>query len=321
MPLPYYVQTFVVGLAITLILYFHAGRRGPYASAAQNVFRLLILSNMALLLLEMLLILFTGVDTAFARITLPIAVLLFYLINPVPEALWVFLLDAVTHGERRPTKRQLWITLLPAAFNAALCIASLFTGWLYTISPQNVYGRGPYFFLMPFSCYAYLAYYIVFALLKRHLVLKREYATLLCAALPPILAGILQSLFFGLSVVWISLSFSLLIYHMNLQSSQVYTDHLTGLSNRRKFDELLLKLPEKRKLMGGMMIDVDGFKQINDVHGHLMGDQVLETVGTLLRRSLRRSDFVARIGGDEFAVLADVENQTQLAGAVERIEK
>jgi diguanylate cyclase (GGDEF)-like protein len=85
------------------------------------------------------------------------------------------------------------------------------------------------------------------------------------------------------------------------------TDELTGLLNRRGFlAQLDRALASARR--GGphgvlMICDLDGFKQINDRHGHLAGDEVLCQVGGLLARHVRRSDTVARLGGDEFAIL------------------
>jgi len=85
------------------------------------------------------------------------------------------------------------------------------------------------------------------------------------------------------------------------------TDELTGLANRRGFDLHLRKAlaQARRNGVGGilLMIDLDGFKAINDRHGHAAGDALLQTVGELLRTDVRETDTVARLGGDEFAVL------------------
>ncbi|MDB5408860.1 MAG: putative diguanylate cyclase domain [Rhodospirillales bacterium] len=85
------------------------------------------------------------------------------------------------------------------------------------------------------------------------------------------------------------------------------TDELTGLLNRRGFlSHLDRALAAARR--GGphgvlMVTDLDGFKSINDRHGHLVGDQVLCQVGSLLASHVRRADIVARLGGDEFSIL------------------
>jgi len=79
------------------------------------------------------------------------------------------------------------------------------------------------------------------------------------------------------------------------------TDSLTGLSNRAAFEEALADA-EPRNL-GLLMIDLDGFKPINDTYGHAGGDRALVEVAQRLRQAVRASDLVARLGGDEFVVL------------------
>jgi diguanylate cyclase (GGDEF)-like protein len=98
------------------------------------------------------------------------------------------------------------------------------------------------------------------------------------------------------------------------------TDALTGLPNRRGLDTALsdaLTHADSGRLLAIFMIDLDGFKAVNDQHGHAVGDQLLVEVGRRLVRELRRSDTVARLGGDEFVVVAealDNEAQAELIG-------
>lgn len=85
------------------------------------------------------------------------------------------------------------------------------------------------------------------------------------------------------------------------------TDELTGVMNRRGFRMQLSKALAQIARQDGhglvLMIDLDGFKGINDTHGHAAGDAVLQMVGGLLGSDVRASDTVGRLGGDEFAVL------------------
>ena len=87
-------------------------------------------------------------------------------------------------------------------------------------------------------------------------------------------------------------------------------DALTGLFNRRRFEEELDRhiAHGRRYGMTGalLLLDLDDFKRVNDTHGHGMGDSVLTAVAMVLRRRLRESDVLARFGGDEFAVLMPV---------------
>ena len=101
-------------------------------------------------------------------------------------------------------------------------------------------------------------------------------------------------------------------------------DKLTGLPNRRLFFERLerrvLECERDNKKFALLFIDLDGFKDINDSHGHKIGDEVLTIVGTRLLDSVRRSDTVARMGGDEYTVIIrNVENGKVVDMLVEKI--
>ena len=86
-----------------------------------------------------------------------------------------------------------------------------------------------------------------------------------------------------------------------------YHDALTGLANRKQFYERLSQsidwAHKNNQLVGLMFLDLDGFKQVNDTLGHDTGDQLLRVVAQRLTSSLRSSDIVSRLGGDEFTVI------------------
>jgi diguanylate cyclase (GGDEF)-like protein len=99
-------------------------------------------------------------------------------------------------------------------------------------------------------------------------------------------------------------------------ASQAATDSLTGLGNRRGFDEELALEWRRCERIGGslalILIDIDDFKQVNDTHGHQVGDAVLKAMGGALGGRIRQLDFAARYGGEEFAILLP---ETELDGA------
>jgi len=81
------------------------------------------------------------------------------------------------------------------------------------------------------------------------------------------------------------------------------TDPLTGLSNRRAFQVTVQAQLDRSEVLTMVYLDVDGFKAVNDAHGHTAGDALLIQVARELHQSVRERDFVARLGGDEFALL------------------
>ena len=103
-------------------------------------------------------------------------------------------------------------------------------------------------------------------------------------------------------------------------ASLAYSDPLTGLANRVSLAPALEQAIERARRHGnrlaGVVIDLDGFKQINDRYGHAAGDAFLVEVAQRLRRSVRASDLVARLGGDEFFVVLE---EVQDTPAVERV--
>ncbi len=104
---------------------------------------------------------------------------------------------------------------------------------------------------------------------------------------------------------------------------QAMRDALTGLFNRRAFDEIAFReisgASRNRQAISVIMLDIDHFKQVNDEFGHAAGDAVLCAAAATLRRSLRDEDFLCRWGGDEFCALLPRARGDQAESAVRRI--
>lgn len=103
------------------------------------------------------------------------------------------------------------------------------------------------------------------------------------------------------------------------------TDALTSLANRHamedSFPQLIAQCTEKGKPVSLMMIDVDNFKQFNDMFGHIAGDRALSAVSKVLRAQFRPRDLLVRYGGDEFAILLPDVDKEQAVTIGERVRQ
>ncbi|MEM5493926.1 GGDEF domain-containing protein [Hoeflea sp. AS16] len=117
---------------------------------------------------------------------------------------------------------------------------------------------------------------------------------------------------------------SLSVRSLSLEHAAV-TDGLTGMYNRRYFDEALAEYLEAfgqiKKPIGMVILDLDHFKKVNDTHGHDVGDEVLRQVAECLKIFTRYHDVLARLGGEEFAILSPNITESQLYSLSDRIRQ
>jgi diguanylate cyclase (GGDEF)-like protein len=107
----------------------------------------------------------------------------------------------------------------------------------------------------------------------------------------------------------------------NTYKDLAYTDTLSGLPNRRAFEDRAARLRDfsDAKPVAVLMIDLDGFKPVNDSEGHEAGDRILALIARTIAGGLREGDFVARFGGDEFAALLPHSNLGEAEALAERL--
>ena len=102
------------------------------------------------------------------------------------------------------------------------------------------------------------------------------------------------------------------------------TDDLTGIANKRAFNEAvsaeIRRSARYKHTLTVAFLDVDDFKQVNDQHGHDVGDSVLKTISGSIRAGLRSADIVARLGGDEFGILLPETGKEAAEAALKKIQ-
>ncbi len=318
----YYTQSFAIGLAILAIVYLNFRIICDKRQYSHVVFLFMMLSVAINLAVEYAFYMLNGKPGPVAGAALKASLLLLFPLEPAPVALWVAYLYGVANKNARPTRAQKWMIAPPGLVNLGATILSISGGYLFRVTEGNTYVRGPLYFLTPAMCYAYLFYYLHYAYRMREAMLRREHVWIFMAMLPMAVAGFAQVMFAGIYITWLAAAFSVLILYCGILVNQANSDHLTGLANRRRFDnQLKAVLDSDDTKTALLLIDIDNFKSINDLNGHVMGDRALEAVGSALRHSARKRDLVARIGGDEFAMLAEVKDPGDMQRIAERVRE
>ena len=137
----------------------------------------------------------------------------------------------------------------------------------------------------------------------------------------PVIAGcLIQLVFYGISLIWVSLAVGLTAIYMSLQNEFSYLDTLTGLYNRAFLDYILEQYSrDVGSRMGGIMIDVDRFKKLNDTFGHSVGDEALIDTARVITLSKPDKAVAVRFAGDEFILILKGTSEEALKRVVENI--
>ena len=205
---------------------------------------------------------------------------------------------------------------MPMCIIVLLSLSSSFSGWLFYYNAEGKYVHGPLYGIQLILDIFYLAFASVHAVIasKRTKIAakKKEYFTLITFLFCPFAAGVIDVMIPDLPILETAMLFAIFIVFSNLQESQIYSDALTGLNNRRLADEWLLnRLPSVSALrpLYFFITDINSFKHINDTYGHLEGDNAIKTVAETFQDIGRLyHSFIARWGGDEFIIIAEAQH-------------
>ncbi len=243
-----------------------------------------------------------------------------FIANPVFALSWCMFTDLKLYDSISRIKRIYRIAVIPAAILVLMVVINLFVPIIYYFDENNFYHRLPLSYVFYFVEAMYFTFsYIT---LKRYEMRynKVRFFPIFLMMGPIALGCILQALFYGISLIWVSVAVGLTAIYMSLQNEFSYLDTLTGLFNRAYLDYILeTRAKDKNSQMGGIMIDVDYFKAINDNFGHSAGDEALIDVARVIRLGKNDDAIAIRFAGDEFIVLASKSTKESLQKMIRNI--
>jgi len=225
---------------------------------------------------------------------------------------WFFYTCVIRDAKFMYRRGRSLLCLLPFAALTVLLTLSCFTdGCIFYLDAADAYRRGPLYILQPILSYGYVLAAAVTSFItvlrKRHSAHRKEYLTLLVCTVLATFCGAVEYFVPSVPVLSAGAALALLYIYLDSLVPMISLDPLTGIPNRR---DLLVHLSDEAKYLRHgdrlhfLFIDVDAFKQINDIYGHGEGDRILRQLASGLKAfCLRRKCYCARYGGDELAVV------------------
>jgi diguanylate cyclase (GGDEF)-like protein len=314
----------IISFIILFFIYTNAYRRSDKAFTSNKLFISLVAANMLMIVIDILGWAFNGLPGPANQFLNEWSNVLLYICTPVVASLWVLYIHYQVYQDDRKLEKTKRVLIGLIVLNAALSIASVYTGWYFTFDAGNVYRRAGLFFIHAVYNYALLVYSFCFIMAKRKMIDKRHFYSLLLFFAPPLAGMLAQTFYYGVSYIWSGMMLSMLIIYFNIQDRGLNTDYLTGAYNRRQLDGYLkarIRNSTEGNSFSAILFDLDEFKQINDRFGHDAGDEALKDAVGIIRGSLRQDDIIARIGGDEFIAVIDLDNRSYLTETVKRIKE
>ena len=237
--------------------------------------------------------------------------ILCYVLSGAMGFTWLYYTALKMNRLGRMRKGAWALIAIPCILLAVISLLTPWTHWLFDLDASNTYQRGALFVIqivIPFGYILAAAIWSLHQAGKERLRQQRmEYLYLSSFIIFPLIGGVLQLAIYGVSLAWPCTALSLMLVYVSMQNQKISLDALTGLNNRGQFDKHLYTCFERADdgpPFALFMLDIDEFKKINDAFGHTAGDAALIDAAAILKRSLAGTNaFLARYGGDEFAVV------------------
>ena len=291
-----------VGICLLLILMF---TKGWYMPTRKNESRLLFFMMTAAVFncaADMFTSIFDGTKGTGIRAMLMILDTYLFLFNLIVGIGIIHLI--VSHiGKQIPKLQYLFFGLI-SIIEIGLLIMNFFTPIVFSLVGNNIYHRDDLYIIFIIAGFFLIIYGYTYYFVSKLRNPSLGYFPVWQFLMPILLAVIVQSKIYGITLQPVSFAVSFAGLVTCLQNESIYVDKLTGVNNRYELENIRKRLihrkPEK---MAALMLDLNGFKAINDNFSHEEGDQALIAFADILVKTIKTEGKVIRFAGDEFVIL------------------
>lgn len=236
---------------------------------------------------------------------------------------WCLFVEYHIHRNFKRIKKKSRILAVPLIIATILIFINLLgTGIIFDISKENVYTRGPMNFILYIFVFVYYIESIYTVQKAKNDSILVEFFPIYFFIIPCMIGTMIQGFFFGISTIWLCVAIAFILVYIEIQISISFIDDLSGLYNRKYMNHYLNKLQNnKAKHVYGFLMDINDFKTINDIYGHLKGDQAIIQFGKILQHSIDKDSVAIRMGGDEFVIFAILKSNEEALALKKHIEQ
>ncbi len=219
--------------------------------------------------------------------------------------------------------RAMYVTVwVLTGLETMILIINLFIPVAFYVDENNVYSRGPFYFVYIVVAFYLLVYALALYLTARLRDASLRYFPVWEFVIPIVLGVTLQTLFYGISAQPVSFAVAFCSIVICLQKEYLYVDKLTGVYNRYELDKIVRHyVRHRKKKFAAFMLDMNGFKAINDDYSHNEGDDALRNMANILVGVIGTDGNVIRYAGDEFVIIMDVLDDDTIGEYSSRISE
>jgi diguanylate cyclase (GGDEF)-like protein len=312
----WHYETEILAALLFVVIFLDAHHRLNRGERRDWVFLITLISGFAFSLIDILdsiIVLWTTIPWVLFTIRT-----LYFFASTIPALMYFLYLCSIAYSEQNQ-KYNLWVLfgVVVTAISLVALFINIGTHHIFYFEDDGTYVRGPLFFLSYLISGIYFVLYVLLLIFSiRKMADKRLLAVLCLIPLLACLGLILQTFVPGWLMLGPCYAIAFLVAYLFVQTqeaNQVYgrlskdasTDPLTGLGNRLAYENVLVPAMETPVVeeCALILLDIDGLKKINDIYGHPKGDEALQRVAKVLKEEAKGAQVIARIGGDEFALV------------------
>ncbi|WP_051656606.1 GGDEF domain-containing protein [Butyrivibrio sp. AE3004] len=293
----------IVGFLLMTVLLFSRGWRIQTKNSESHIILVMILADICGCFVDPIAFYSDGKPGKLYYFLVLFSNTILFALNVILGPAYITLI--VRHIHEKLSQKQLLIIKALCSCEVIILIINIFKPIVFYVDETSTYHRlSLYWFFILVELFFLLYGLYVYLVAKRKGHFLRFFPA--WQFLVPIFTGMtIQSIFYGTSLIWPCVGVAICCITVSLQNESIYCDKLTGAFNRYYLSEVYDSIRRSGGKFGALMLDMNGFKQINDDFSHAEGDNALIAIAEIINNVVGNKGVIIRFAGDEFIIILD----------------